>query len=390
MSPPLTKDCSAAGWTRRLRGQGIRSVIATGVLGGLAFAVLGPTGRESELASALEVPASVVKELTPVEVIQIAPRDLRESLAISGEVKPARQAAVSAQVSGIAGAVRVLPGERVEVGETLLAIDEDDLGQALRTEEATLASQRAQLRAAQSSLVRAMELAVRGAVSQSVLEDAQTAVDALTANVEAAEAGVRLARTSLERATLRAPIAGIIASRNIEPGQLVQVGSPLFEIVDLSTVTVEAMVPLNDTAALYEGQIARLSVPQHPARSFEARVTRSNPRAEAGTRSAVVYLDIDNAQGALRGGMFLTGHIALRSAEDAIALPRGAVAMEGQAASVLMIRDGRMVRRPVTTGREWPSDGLVEITAGLAAGDRVLAMPLRGLYEGDLVRIAGN
>ncbi|HEU0164845.1 MAG TPA: efflux RND transporter periplasmic adaptor subunit, partial [Thermomicrobiales bacterium] len=225
---------------------------------------------------------------------------------------------------------------------------------------------------------------------KSALEDAESSVAMLVASLDASEARVNLARTNLERVKVRAPISGVVASRHIESGQFVQVGAPLFDVIDLSKVTMEAMVPLNRLVALQPGQTADLWLPQDPEHFFSARVARISPRAEQGSRSAVVYLDVENAEGILRGAMFMTGRIRIREKLDAIALPKDAVTFDGSSASVHLIRDKRIVDSPVTTGAQWQAGNAIEIMDGLVSGDAVLTRPLRGLEPGDLVRIGGN
>ncbi len=210
--------------------------------------------------------------------------DLREVLPISGEVTALRQVTISAQVAGLAGDMTRLPGEAVAAGEVLLTIAPEDYRLALQSEEASLVSLKAQLRAAEAALDRVSRLAVSGAASTATLEAAQSAAEVLRAGIASAEIRIRQARVNLDRATLRSPIAGTISNRSVEPGQLVQAGDALFSIVDLSTVTVAATVPLTRAAMLHPGQAAHLWSPDDPARRIAAKVVRIAPQAVAGTR----------------------------------------------------------------------------------------------------------
>lgn len=393
MSFPLSKDASNE---RRLSERPVLRMIAlVGIVGTLALLItaLGFTVYAPARPDTLQLKAPAgptVKILDPEEVVVVAPGDLSEDLTVSGEVKPASQVTVSAEVTGVATAVMILPGERVSSGDRLLTIADADFRLALRAEEATLASLKAQLRAATANLDRTSGLAGLGIKPKSALEEIESSVATLRANIDASTARIDLARTNLERATLRAPISGIVASRSIETGQLVQAGKPLFDIVDLSKVTVEARVPLGKLAALQPGQTAELWLPQDPERVFPARVARVSPRAEPGSRSAIVYLDADNAEGALRGSMFLMGRIHLRSSLDAVALPKDAVTVGSRSTSVHLVRGDRIVEAPVVIGARWNAGSAIEVTQGLSSGDVVLARPLRGLRPGDAIRIERN
>lgn len=377
----------------RRAAKAFRGFAAAALSGLLAWGVyastggpLAETGEERAMTEAVAEPLQ--KILDPAEVIDLRPRDLTESLRISGVAEPIREVVVAAEVAGIAGEVRLRPGQTVRAGEPLLTIAEEDYQLALRAEEAARASLHAQLAAAESSLRRSTELAARGVVTTSALEDAQSSVAVLRANIEASDTQIRLARANLERAKVRAPISGVVVSRTVDPGQLVQPGTQLFEIIDLSRVIIEAMVPLDRMLMLSEGQKAEVWLPQGGSQTFAASIERISPRAVDGTRSALVYLGIDNVDPSLPAGLFLTGRIILRESAGALAVPSAAVSREGGRASVQVVQDGHLTERSVSVGAAWPDGDLVEITAGLAAGDRVLAMPLRNLAPGEPVRIA--
>nr|WP_319516947.1 efflux RND transporter periplasmic adaptor subunit [uncultured Cohaesibacter sp.] len=342
---------------------------------------------EKETATTSEAAA---KPLDPLEVVQVTPRDLIDPLPISGDIKPIRKATISAQVGGLAEAVNFEPGDKLHKGDVLLQIEKDDLELTLRQKEASLAGQKAELSSARSNLNRAKELAKRNVASQKTLEQAESSVESLMADIDAAQAQVEIAQLNLDRAVIRAPFSGTVVSRSVEPDQLVQSGAALFEMIDLSMVTMEAMVPLSDTLSLRVGQKAELSLPQKPDQKFVAKINRINAQAEAGTRSAIVYLTIDNPNETLRAGMFMTGSIALKVSRQTIAIPRTAIFEEGGVQTVLIIRDGVVHRMQVATGSSWDMGSLVEINSGLHKGDVVIAQPLEGLSVGDQVHIKGN
>lgn len=361
-------------------------------LGAVTFAVFAATDQNPAPQTAAAQQEPVVKMLAPLEVVEAVLGDLNETLAISGEVKPARRATISAQVAGLAGEVTRLPGEEVAAGEVLLTIAPEDHRLVLQSEGAALTSLTVQLRTAMAALDRATGLAERGVISPAALETAQETVDVLKAAVTAAEPRVRQAEVNLERAVLRTPIPGIVASRAVEPGQLVQAGDAMFEIVDLSTVTVEAMVPLVQAVRLHPGQTAVFWSPEDPSRRIAAQVRRIGPQAVTGTRSVMIWLEIANTGGRLRAGTFLTGEIELRGAAGRMALPRSAIRGAGAdgTGSVLAIRDGQAVLVPVTTGAEWNGGSLIEVTEGVGPGEQIVALPLAGLEAGDHVAIVGN
>lgn len=325
--------------------------------------------------------------LHPSEVVQIQPMRLAETVRFSGTVAPARQVELSAQVTGIAEQVLVRPGEPVLEGQVLVQIATADLGLQLEAQQASLASTRVQLDSARAALERANALSASGVASRTALDDAQSQVDVLAASLRSLETQVRLAQSNLDRATIRAPFSGVVSSRAVEEGQLVAAGAPVVSLVDLSTVTIEAVAPLIDTLDLAVGQSAILMLPGDERSELRATVERINPVAESGTRSIKFYLSLPNPAGFLRGGTFVTGMVELRVAEGALAVPRDALRTGDAGPEVLLLRDGRTVSQPVVTGPVWSSGALVQVMQGLSAGDQVVAMALRGLGAGQSVTI---
>ncbi len=335
-------------------------------------------------AAAVAQPAMI---LHPSEVVRIAPMRLTETVRFSGTVAPSRQVDLSAQVSGIAEQVLVRAGDSVGEGQVLVQIATADLALQLEAQQASLESTRVQLESARAALERANMLSASGVASRTALDDAQSQVDALSASARSLDTQVRLAQSNLARATIRAPFAGIVSSRAVEEGQLVGAGTQVVSLVDLSTVTIEAVAPLVDTLDLAVGQSAILLPPGEGRAPLRATVERINPVAESGTRSIKFYLSLPNPDGFLRGGTFVTGTVELRVAEGELAVPRDALRTGPAGPEVLLVRDGRTLAQPVTTGPAWSSGALVQITGGLAPGDLVVAMALRGLDAGQSVTI---
>lgn len=369
-------------------GGGSRRGLGLAALAALALALFAAPNSGGVSVTERAAPEPDVKILASAEVLRLALINLSESLALSGETAPARRAVVSAEVGGLADPAPHRPGDPVRAGEILLAVAAEDRRLTLQAKEAERAGARARLLTAQAALDRVSRLAERGLAAHAAQEEARSAAEEASAAFALADSGVRLAAADLARATIRAPISGILASRAVEAGELVQAGAALFEIVDLSSLRIEALVPLTRAARLREGMAAEFWPPETPERRVRARLLRVNPQAEAGTRAAKVWFEIETAESGLRGGMFLVGAVETSRAEGRLALPRAALRRQGESAAALTIREGKAVLTPVTLGAAWKAGELVEILSGLRAGDLVVALPLAGLAPGDSVRIA--
>ena len=365
-------------------------VVALVLLTGMASVLLVNTMPSAPIAATVAEPvAPRVLQLHPMEVVTVEPRLMEELVKVSGTIHPIQEAAIAAQVSGLAEAVNVRPGDQVEAGQLLVEVGTTDLQLALEQQRSTAAATGVQLRAAETTLARTTQLVERGLSATTTLNDAQAQVDQLSATMAMQQTQVALAEKNLERARVVAPFSGVIASRAIEPGQIVSPGTTMLSLVDLSTVRVEVVAALSQSAKIVAGQSVRLNV-QGMAEPVTGTVDRVSPIAEAGTRSIKVYLTLDNPDGALRGGMFVSGNIVVRAEDDVLAVPAEAVLSRDDARYVMAVVDGVVSEQIIETGPSWGASALVEARSGLSAGDVIVGTNLSGLSDGAAVTIAGQ
>jgi RND family efflux transporter MFP subunit len=333
-------------------------------------------------------PAEIVMRLSALEVAKVEPARLRQTVRVSGSLSPSRQAALTAQIGGRVESITVRPGEAVTEGQVVAELDTANTRTQIAQQEAAIAATQAQLDLALKQLESTQSLADKGLASPSALESAQSNVTALRANLAAQQAQLAGIRLSLDYATIRAPISGIVSARNVDPGQTVGAGTTVATIVDLSEMEARVLAPLSAASALAVGQVAELSVEGIAGRLFEAEISRMNPVAVEGTRSIPIYLSLDNADTVLRGGMFVSGAVILTEKPDAIAVPAGALRKDGTGDFVLAVEDGRLVRKAVVPGKAWNNGRLVEVT-GLAGDETIVSAPLPELQAGMAVALEG-
>jgi len=330
-----------------------------------------------------EPPAqAVVKQIRQAETSVIAPATLEQTVKVTGTLAPSRQADVAAQVSAQVLEVMVSPGDAVQAGQVLVRLDSEALAIALDQERATAEAMQAQLISAEQQLQRTEELAGQRLATPSALEQAQSAADALRSNLAALEQAVKAAELSLANATLTAPIAGIVSSRAVEPGQSVASGTSLITIVDLDTMEYSAAASVGASPLIKPGQVARLTVGGLEDEVFSGVVTRVNPVATTGTRSLPIYIRVDNPGQILRGGMFASGIITVEEKPDAIAVPARALREDASGGYLLGLSDDTVVRHDVETEGAW-NDGLLVEVAGVEVGTRIVTTPLSQLEPGD-------
>ncbi|MDP1650967.1 MAG: efflux RND transporter periplasmic adaptor subunit, partial [Rubrivivax sp.] len=335
-------------------------------------------------------PAAQVIELAPGDVARAAQAELVRRLDITGSLKAVHSAVVKARVAAEVKSLTVREGDRVQAGQLIGQLDATEFQWRLRqAEEQALAAQ-AQLDIAQRSLANNRALVEQGFISRNALDTSSSSAAGAAASLQAARASAELARKALRDTEIRAPIAGLVSQRLVQPGERVGLDARLLEIVDLSRVELEAAVPPEDVVALRVGQAARVQI-DGLAEPVAARVVRINPSAVAGTRSVMAYLELAPAPG-LRQGLFGRASIELQR-KTALVVPSSALRFEQARPYVLAVEDGQALQRRVTLGERGDvlSDGqpesAVEVTAGLAAGATVLRGTVGALRDGTRLRL---
>lgn len=350
------------------------------VVGAIVAFVMTRPAPEPQEESVAE--AAIVKQLRRSETTLVEPVVLRETVKVTGTLVPGHRADVASQASGRVMAVMVRPGDSVKEGDVLAQIDRATLELQLNQQRATADATRAQLVSSRQQLERTEELARQGLASPSTLEQSRSGTAALEANLKALQSAVDSAELALANATVKAPLSGVVASRSVDPGQTIQAGTPLFNIVNLEQMEFEAAASVNSSARVSAGQSVSISVTGLDGEEFTGEVSRVNPVALSNTRTVPIYIALDNPEGRLRGGMFATGQIVVNEATDRLAVPAAALREDAEGQFVLTLDDGTLSRRPVEPVAEWNRGRMVEVE-GLAAGDVVVSAPLPDLAAGE-------
>ena len=341
-----------------------------------------PTARaEGTSATTLELDAN--------DVVTAERRVLARRLPISGSLTPLVQSQLKSKVAGEVLEVRHREGDAVRRGEVLLRIDTRSQEAQVASQKAALDKARADLGIARLNVENSERLLAKKFIAQNVLDTQKSVYAAALASVQLAEAQLRLAEIGLADAVVRAPFDAVVARRFAEPGEKVSSDSALLELVDLSRLELQAAAPAADTPAIAPGQLAEVRVDGFGERVFDARVERINPVTEQGSRQILLYLAIDNADGALRGGMFAQGELVIERSEAVLAIPAAAVKQEAGIDYAWVIEGGLLLRRQLTLGAARGAEGLVEVRAGLEAGARLVAVEIEALAPGMPVTVTG-
>jgi len=308
-----------------------------------------------------------------VEVEKVARRAIAASYGNTATLEPRAESQVVAKTSGVALEVLAEEGQQVRAGQVLVRLDADRA-------RLQAAQSSAQLRKLEANYERAKQLEAQQMVSANDL-------DQLRYDLENARAVNRLANLELSYTNVVAPISGVIASRDIKPGNFVQINSPIFRIVDSSRLEATLNVPEREIAKLKPGQAVELTADALPGKRFTGTVDRVSPVVDTGTGTFRVVTAF-SGDGELQPGMF--GRLAINYDQraDALVVPRNALLEDGGEPAVYAVRDGKAARINVKLG--YSDGGWIEVREGLEPGDAVVIAGKAALRDGSAVQVLGE
>jgi RND family efflux transporter MFP subunit len=306
-------------------------------------------------------------------------------LEATGSIEAARRASPGTILAGRVTKILKREGQRVRQGETLARVESGDVAARVAQAEAAVVGAQAAETNARLMRDRLERLVAKQAASPKSLEDAVAGYDAARANLHAAEEGVRAARVMLGYGEVRAPFDGVIERRLVEEGDTASPGMPMFVVVDTTRMKLEAALPESSARALVPGNRVAVVVDGTDGASRDATLAEILPAADPATRTVTARVLLDNADGALRPGMF--ARVRFPGDGPAILfLPATAIVRRGPLAGVFVVDDNIARLRWITLGAS--RDGRVEAASGLAAGERIVTAPAAELADGRRIEIA--
>ena len=366
------------------------TLMALAVVGVAVAIAASVPGLRLKAAAADKKGKPVPLEFMARDVVRLMPHTLVTDLNAPGSIQAVSQATVRAKLSAEVRRVLVREGERVAAGQVVAEFDTATLRAQAAERAATLESARAQLAQSERTRESNAQLVKQNFVSQNAFDSADAGYRAQRATADAAAAQLAQTQVLLSDAVVRAPIAGFVARRHVQPGEKVAFDAPLFAIVDLARLEVQTQVPVSDVAQVTPGAHAEVDVEGMPGRVFVGRVERINPSTEPGTRSIHVFVALDNAEAVLKSGMFARVRMRVGTADAVPALPLAAVQVDAGQAFVWAIADGKLARRPIEVGRRDERAQLVEVKSGIGPGVAVLASKFDNLRDGREAVVLGG
>jgi len=396
--PAPAGDESGRDRSRLMRRVGVGVAIVLGLalaLGGLQHYRLQQSAAATLQARENAVPAVRVERVT----VSTAPRDV----SLPGTTAAFESATIFARQSGYIADRRVDIGSRVQTGDLLAVIEAPEIDDQLTQAKAQLVQMQAALKQAQAN--RTLAVVTEGRTQTLVQQGWQTKQQgdtdranllSQTAGVGVAEANIAAQQAQVARLEkmqgyerVAAPFDGVITQRSIDTGSLVTAdstsGSSMFQMAQTNVLRVQVFVPQDVALGLKDGVAASVEVPEIPGRTFKGRVARTADALEAGTRTLLVEVDVDNPDGTLTAGLYCTVKFAVPRAHPVIEIPAEALIFDSGGTQVAVYENGKARIRKVSLAED---DGArVSIATGLKPTDRVIVSLPVDLADGAPVAV---
>jgi RND family efflux transporter MFP subunit len=359
------------------------AVAASLVAAGAVYALSASRDHESPKPGKSDAPALI--ELGTSDVTVAKPEARSRTVVITGTLNPLNQIQIVSPYEGRVSEVTARPGDKLAAGQTLAHFDETDLRARYAERKAALTSAEEQMRVAERNRASSRALLDQNFISKNAFDNTLGGYAEKQATLDAQRAQLEIIQRALRDARLVTPLAGMVASRLVEPGQWVEANRKLFTVIDLKHLEIEATVPSQYVAQLKTGQTVSFRTEGYGDETFTGKLTRINPTTQPGTRSMLAYVTVENADERLRAGLYVSGEIVVGTPESIIKLPATAVQARPDGRGVWLVVDGKLKWRALEFERLTVDE--VRVTKGLEGGEQVVAMPLKGATEGLAVRV---
>ena len=347
-----------------------------------ATSVLAACGKTADVASSA-IPEQIIG---PELVALVAQTTITSGPSISGSLVADKTASIRAEVGGRVTAVLVEPGAHVSKDTPLARVDDNAVRETMLGAKSGVTQAQLGADIAKRDQDRAERLLAAGAVAENAVENARRGNLAAQAALEDAKARLANAQRNLDNTTLKAPYDGIVSERQVNAGDIVAPGAPMFTIVDPSTMRLEGSVPADQLGAVRLGANIKFGVTGYPGKSFVGTISNIYPSADPQTKQVRLYARIPNAGSGLVAGLFASGRVASTS-HSALAIPMNAVDQRGLKPSVLRLKGGKAEKIEITLGVRDDETENVEVLTGLAVGDTVLVGRAQGITVGAPVKV---
>ncbi|MGA2391305.1 MAG: efflux RND transporter periplasmic adaptor subunit [Candidatus Sulfotelmatobacter sp.] len=368
---------------------GLLALIAVAVV----VAIVVVFGILSRLAAETRLQQSTDQAAIPsVNVVHPKPGDRAQELVLPGNTQAFIDSPVYARTNGYLKRWYFDIGARVTKGQLLAEIETPELDQQLRQARADLATAEANQNLSQITAARDENLLKTHSVSTQERDNAVNGYAANQATVESNKANVSRLEQLQAYEKVYAPFDGIITARETDIGALIDAGAnapkELFHIASITKLRIYVAVPEVYSAAARNGAPADLTLDEFPGETFRGTLVRNSNSIDPLSRTLLVEVDVENANGRLKPGAYVQVHLKMPEGAHPLVVPANTLLFRRDGLQVGVVRDGKAELLRVTPGHDYGDS--MEILSGLQPTDDVILSPSDSLTDGTQVQISGS
>jgi RND family efflux transporter MFP subunit len=368
------------------RGLVILVLVVVLIAAAIFNGIHGRIAAEHTLAQTTEI--SAVSSVTVVKPDVGAPN---EELVLPGSTQAITDTPIYARTSGYLKRWTSDIGAHVKKGDLLAEIDTPEVDEQLRQMRADLDTVQANFKLADLTAKRNDDLLKSRSIATQERDNAAGALAAARANVASKQADVARLERMQSYEKVYAPFDGIITARNTDIGALIDAGAnsaarELFHLSAIDKIRVFVSVPEAYSRAVHTGDKANVTLDEFPGEKFAGILVRTANAIDPASRSLLVEIDVDNADGRLLPGAYAFVHLSLAKPMQSVTIPSNALIFRKEGMRVAVVRDGKAVMLPIVIGRDYGDK--VEVVSGLQQTDEIILDPSDSLVAGTAVQIA--
>lgn len=327
----------------------------------------------------------------PVEVQEVATRQIEYAITAVGSVAAFERIEVTARVAGVVEKVQFAEGDLVGSDQVLIEIEPERYRLAVEAARATFARGEASQGESQAGLERRQAVNAKNPdlVKAEDVDSWRTRTQVAAADVEQARVALALAELNLRDALVKSPFAGVVQTRTVQTGQYVQPGTVLATLLRREPLLLRFSVPSEEASRLHPGLAARFTV-RDDNRPYQAEIRHVADSAAEVSRMVEVTARVDDPRrGELRPGAFAQVVVPIGGVSATAAVPETAI-RSSERGFLAYVVDGESARERIVTLGLRTADGLVEVRSGLAPGERLVVRGAEALTDGAKVREIGR
>ncbi len=386
-------------WSRKKKiGLAVAAVLVLAGAGGAAFYAMKNKEKSQEMAKKDAEKKPVVPQFVPAEVGRVALQVVERTVQANGSLMASRMATVRSKVAAEVRTISLRDGDSVSVGQMVAQLDPTEGQERLRSADGAVAS--AQARAANAKNMRDTQKALldQNYISAAAFDGFDSTYKAALGDLATVSAQSALAKQALSDAVAKAPMSGVVAKRYVNPGEKINFDAPLVQIVDLSSLELNAWVDPELAGSLKLGQAVKVSVTGF-AEELDGTLARVMPTVDSGTRQLGIIVQLKPHKLALKSGLDATARLTFASSSTASTVVPMSAMQSANGEPFVWVVTGTdaaptVKRARVTTGIRDERLGVLAVTstdpAALASATRVLLGRYDGLKDGQAIQFVAT